>query len=185
VAVVIVIVILLLAVIVGLVIVAGINRLRRERVSVDEAFAGVEVQLTRRADLIPNLVNTVKGYMTHERETLEAVTDARAAAKAADSVPAAARADAQMQQALANLYAVAENYPDLKASTNFMQLQGELSRTEDQLAFSRQYYNDSVATLNRSMVTIPWSLMVGLAKVDKGVFYDAPDEQTTPPTVQF
>ena len=184
-AIVIVIVIVVLIVIAGLITVIGINRLRQRRVSVDEAFAGIEVQLTRRADLVPNLVETVKGYMTHERETLEAVTNARAAAKAADSVPAAAQADAQMQQALANLYAVAERYPDLKASTNFLQLQGELSRTEDQLAFARQYYNDAVATLNRTMVTIPWSMLVGFAKVDKGEFYDAPEGQTAPPTVQF
>ena len=125
-AIVIVIVIVVLVVIGGLIALMGINRLRQRRVSVDEAFAGIEVQLTRRADLIPNLVETVKGYMTHERETLEAVTNARAAAKAADSVPAAARADAQMQQALANLYAVAERYPDLKASTNFRPAPGRV-----------------------------------------------------------
>ena len=182
---VIVIVVVVLVIVVGLVAIVGINRLRRQRVSVDEAFAGVDVQLTRRADLIPNVVETVKGYTTHERETLQAVTDARVAAKAADSVPAAAHADAQMQQALANLYAVAENYPDLKASSNFLQLQGELSRTEDQLAFARQYYNDSVASLNRTMVTIPWSMFVGFAKVEKGTFYDAPEGQTEPPRVQF
>jgi LemA protein len=143
------------------------------------------VQLTRRAELIPNLVETVKGYMGHERGTLEAVTQARAAAQAANTVEEAAAADGQMRQALANLFAVAEAYPDLKTSTNFQQLQSELTRTEDQLAFARQYYNDAVATLNRSLVTIPWSFFAGMSGVEKGVFYDAPEGNTAPPTVSF
>ncbi|MFZ4517829.1 MAG: LemA family protein [Microthrixaceae bacterium] len=178
-------IVVVLVVAVVLVAVLGLNRLRQQRVRVDEAWAGIEVQLTRRADLVPNLVETVKGYMTHERGTLEAVTEARAAAGRAGSVGEAAAADAQMRSALANLFAVAEAYPDLKASANFGQLQGELSRTEDQLAFARQYYNDACATLNRTMVTIPWSLMVGPSGVEKGVFYDAPDGQATPPQVSF
>ena len=179
------IIVIVVVVLVGILALVGINRLRQQRVSVDEAFAGIDVQLTRRADLIPNLVETVKGYMGHERQTLESVTNARAAAQSARTVDEKAAADGQMQQALANLFAVAEAYPDLKASTNFAQLQTELSRTEDQLAFARQYYNDSVATLNRTMVTIPWSLFVGFSKVDKGVFYQAPEGQAAPPTVQF
>ncbi len=183
--VVVLIVILLLVVAVGLVAVVGINRLRQQRVLVDEAYAGIDVQLTRRAELIPNLVETVKGYMTHERGTLEAVTQARAAAQSARNVSEAAAADAQMTTALANLFATAEAYPDLKASTNFSELQAELSRTEDQLAFARQYYNDACSTLNRSMVTIPWSLFVGIAGVDKGVFYQAPPGSTAAPTVSF
>lgn len=178
-------IVVVLALVVGGFVVVGLNRLRGQRVSVDEAMAGIDVQLTRRSELIPNLVETVKGYMGHERETLEAVTNARAAASAASSVQEKAAADGQMQQALANLFAVAEAYPDLKASTNFMQLQAELSRTEDQLAFSRQYYNDSVATLNRTMVTIPWSMLAGMSGVDKGVFYDAPEGHAAPPEVRF
>jgi LemA protein len=180
-----IIVVVVLIVLVGLVAVTALNRLRGQRVSVDEAFAGIDVQLTRRADLIPNLVETVKGYMTHERGTLEAVTEARASAQRASTVGEKAAADGQMQQALANLFAVAEGYPDLKASTNFAQLQAELSRTEDQLAFARQYYNDACATLNRTMVTIPWSLFAGMSGVDKGVFYDAPDGHSAPPQVSF
>ncbi len=183
--VVVLIVILLLVLAVGAVAVLGINRLRQQRVLVDEAYAGIDVQLTRRAELIPNLVETVKGYMTHERGTLEAVTQARAAAQSARNVSEAAAADAQMTTALANLFATAEAYPDLKASTNFSELQSELSRTEDQLAFARQYYNDACSTLNRSMVTIPWSLFVGIAGVDKGVFYQAPPGSTAAPTVSF
>lgn len=174
-----------LALVVGGFVVAGLNRLRGQRVSVDEAMAGIDVQLTRRSELIPNLVETVKGYMGHERQTLEAVTAARSAAEGASGVREKAAADGQMQQALANLFAVAEAYPDLKASTNFSQLQAELSRTEDQLAFARQFYNDSVGTLNRTMVTIPWSMLVGMAGVERGEFYDAPDAATAPPEVRF
>ncbi len=179
------IVVLVIVVAIGLVAVVGMNRLRQQRVLVDEAYAGIDVQLTRRAELIPNLVETVKGYMQHERGTLEAVTQARAAAQAARNVGEAAAADAQMTTALANLFATAEAYPDLKASTNFSELQAELSRTEDQLAFARQYYNDACSTLNRTMVTIPWSLFVGVAGVERGVFYQAPAGSATVPSVSF
>lgn len=182
---------IVLAVVVVLVIgaavfaVVALNRLRTQQVLVDEALSGVDVQLTRRAELIPNLVETVRGYASHESGTLEAVTRARADAGAASSVEERAAADGQMRQALANLFAVAEAYPDLKASTNFAQLQAELGRTEDQLAFSRQYYNDSVSTLNRLVVTIPWSFFAGPAGVGRAVFYDAPDGNTAPPQVSF
>ncbi|HLU43215.1 MAG TPA: LemA family protein [Microthrixaceae bacterium] len=178
-------IVVVLVVAIGGFVVVGLNRLRGQRVSVDEAMAGIDVQLTRRSDLIPNLVETVKGYMGHERQTLEAVTEARARVDRASGVRDKAAADGQMQQALANLFAVAEAYPDLKASANFQQLQSELSRTEDQLAFARQYYNDAVATLNRTMVTIPWSMLVGMSGVEKGEFYDAPEASTAPPEVRF
>ncbi|CAN5487032.1 LemA family protein [soil metagenome] len=180
-----IILIVVLVVVIGLFVVVGLNKLRTQRVSVDEAFAGIDVQLTRRAELIPNLVETVKGYAAHESGTLEAVTKARADAQAANTVGEKAAADGEMRQALANVFAVAEQYPDLKASANFQQLQTELSRTEDQLAFARQYYNDACATLNRSMVTIPWSLFAGMSGVEKGVFYDAPEGNTAPPQVSF
>lgn len=174
-----------LVVAVALLVIVALNRLRTQRVSVDEAMAGIDVQLTRRADLVPNLVETVKGYMGHERETLEAVTAARADAQTASTVSQKSAADGEMRQALANLFAVAEGYPDLKASANFAQLQAELSRTEDQLAFARQYYNDACATLNRTIVTIPWSFFVGMSGVTKGQFYDAPDAAGAPPQVSF
>jgi LemA protein len=184
-ALIVIIVVVVIVVLVGLLVVTALNRLRTQRVSVDEAMAGIDVQLTRRAELIPNLVETVKGYVGHERGTLEAVTKARADTESARSVGEKAAADAEMRQALANLFAVAEAYPDLKASTNFSQLQTELSRTEDQLAFARQYYNDSCATLNRTMVTIPWSLFAGMSGVAKGEFYDAPAGNESPPQVSF
>jgi len=179
------IIVIIIVVLLGIVVVTALNRLRGQRVRVDEALAGIDVQLTRRAELIPNLVESVKGYMTHERAPLVSVTAARAAAQTANTVGEKAAADGQMRQALANLFAVAEQYPDLKASQNFLQLQGELSRTEDQLAFARQYYNDACATLNRTMVTIPWSLFAGMSGVAKGEFYEAPAANTAPPTVSF
>ena len=182
---VVIIIVVVLVVAVALLVITGLNRLRTQRVSVDEAFAGIDVQLTRRADLIPNLVETVKGYASHESGTREAVTKARNPAQPASTVSEAAAADGEMRQALANVFALAEAYPDLKASANFQQLQTELARTEDQLAFARQYYNDAVSTLNRSLVTIPWSLFAGMSGVEKGVFYDAPDANTAPPQVSF
>ncbi|MFV0316115.1 MAG: LemA family protein [Microthrixaceae bacterium] len=178
-------IVVVVVVAIGLFAVTALNRLRGQQVSVDEAEAGIDVQLTRRAELIPNLVETVKGYMGHEASTLEAVTAARSASQAAGSMSEKAAADAQTTQALANLFAVAEAYPELKASTNFQQLQGELTRTEDQLAFARQYYNDAAATLNRTMVTIPWSLFVGPSGVSKAAFYDAPVANEAPPEVDF
>ena len=174
-----------LVVLAGLFAVVGINRLRGQRVRVDEALGGIEVQLTRRAELIPNLVETVKGYASHERGTFEEVTRARAAAQSAHTAPELAAADGMMRHAIAGLFAVAEQYPDLKASANFQQLQSELARTEDQLAFARQYYNDAAATLNTTMVTIPWSLLVGVAGVTKAEFYDAPEANEAAPQVSF
>ncbi len=174
-----------LVVVGGLFVMVGLNRLRTQRVSVDEAFAGIDVQLTRRAELIPNLVETVKGYAAHEKGTFESVTAARGAAQAAKTVGEKAAADGQMQAALANLFAVAEQYPDLKASENFQQLQSELARTEDNLAFARQFYNDACATLNRTMVTIPWSFLTGMSGVAKGEFYDAPAANEAAPAVSF
>jgi LemA protein len=178
-------VVVVLVVLVGLVAVVGLNRLRQQRVLVDEAAAGIDVQLTRRAELVPNLVETVKGYMGHERATLEAVTDARSAMGSARTMGEKAAADSQMQAALASLFAVAEAYPDLLASQNFQALQAELTRTEDQLAFARQYHNDSASTLNRTMVTIPWSLFVGMSGVHRAEFYDAPTQDEAPPQVDF
>ena len=149
-------------------VVVGFNKLRTTDIGAQEALGGIDVQLTRRADLIPNLVETVKGYAAHEKGVFEEVTAARAGLAAAakgDDVPAKAAADAAMQQALVRVNAVAENYPDLKANTNFLQLQEQLSETENQISFARQYYNDAVATLNKLVVTIPWMLLSGMAGV--------------------
>ena len=168
--------------------VAGFNRLRRSDVAAQEALGGIDVQLTRRADLIPNLVNTVKGYAAHEKGVFEEVTAARTAVSAAaqsPDVPAKAAADARLQNALVRVNAVAENYPDLKASTNFADLQRQLADTENQISFARQYYNDAVATLNKLTATVPWMFFTDLAGVHRRAFYDAPAGQEQAPTVDF
>ncbi len=162
------------------------NKLRKLNVNVEEGYAQIEVQLARRSDLIPNLVETVKGYASHEKSVLEAVTNARAHIKEANGVGETAVADAQLTSALNNLMVVAENYPDLKASTNFLQLQEELTTTENKIAFARQYYNESVRALNTAIVTFPSMLFVGMAGVSKHDFYEVPDaSQRNAPEVGF
>jgi LemA protein len=126
------------------------------------AWAQIDVQLKRRVDLIPNLVESVKGYMKHERGTLEAVTNARAAIMSAKSPKEAAKADGQLAGALKSLFAVAENYPKLEASQNFMQLQEELSGTETKIAYARQLYNDVVLQYNNAIQTIPSNIVAAL-----------------------
>ena len=167
-------------------VVATYNKLVKANVAVDEAFAQIEVQLKRRTDLIPNLVNTVKGYAAHESSTFEKVTEARAVAEHANGVAEVAAADGMLTQALRGLLAVAEAYPDLKASANFLALQEELSATENKIAFARQYYNDSVRKLNELIVAIPTKFFAGMAKVGKREFYEVPDAaDRNAPTVTF
>jgi len=153
-------------------VVAQYNRLVRLKITVDEAFAQIEVQLKRRADLIPNLVETVKGYAKHEQGTFDAVVAARAKATSASSVADVAAADGAVTTALRGLLAVAEAYPDLKASANFLSLQEELSTTENKVSFSRQFYNDNVRSLNTAVKTVPTSFFAGLAKVSARQFYE-------------
>ena len=180
---------LLIIIAVGLFVVYAVvqyNRLVRLNVQVDEAFAQIEVQLKRRADLIPNLVETVKGYASHEREALEKVVQARAASTTASTMPAIAAADGALTNALRGLLAVAEAYPDLKASSNFLQLQEELATTENKVSFSRQFYNETVRTLNTAVKTIPTSFFVGLAKVGAREFYEVDDPAArNAPNVKF
>jgi LemA protein len=182
-----IIVIVVLVALVGFVVV-GFNKLRTSDVGAQEALGGIDVQLTRRAELIPNLVETVKGYAAHESSVFEEVTRARAgvqAAAAGDDVPAKAAADQALQQALVRVNAVAENYPELKANQNFLDLQNQLAETENQIAFARQYYNDAVRDLNQAVRTIPWMFFSGVAGVKEREFYDAPDTHTAAPGVEF
>ena len=166
--------------------VAQYNRLIRLNISVDEAWAQIEVQLKRRADLIPNLVETVKGYAAHEQSTFDAVVTARAKATTASTVADTAAADGMLTQALRGLLAVAEAYPDLKASANFISLQEELSTTENKVAFSRQFYNDNVRELNTAVKTVPTNFFAGFAKVDEREFYEVEDPQSRQvPNVKF
>jgi LemA protein len=166
--------------------VAQYNRLIRLNISVDEAWAQIEVQLKRRADLIPNLVETVKGYAQHEQSTFDAVVTARAKATTASTVADTAAADGMLTQALRGLLAVAEAYPDLKASANFISLQEELATTENKVAFSRQFYNDNVRELNTAVKTVPTNFFAGFAKVNEREFYEIEDPQDRKaPTVKF
>ncbi len=182
-----IVIVVVLVLLVGFVI-TGFNKLRTTDVAAEEALGGIDVQLTRRADLIPNLVETVKGYAAHEKGVFEEVTQARAgvaAAAAGNDVPAKAAADAALQQALVRVNAVAEAYPDLKANTNFLELQKQLAETENQLSFARTYYNDAVATLNKLVLTIPWMFLTGIAGVHKREFYEAPEGHEHAPQVSF
>jgi len=162
------------------------NRLVRLNVAVSEAFSQIEVQLKRRSDLIPNLVETVKGYAAHEQATFEKVVAARAKATTATTVADVAAADGMVTQALRGLLAVAEAYPDLKASSNFLALQEELSTTENKVSFARQFYNENVRALNTAVKTMPTSFFAGLAKVTSRQFYEVEDPQSRQaPTVKF
>jgi LemA protein len=181
-----VLVILGLIVVVALLLVALYNRLVRLRNRVDNAWAQVEVQLKRRWDLIPNLVETVKGYAAHERETFEAVTNARTAAQNASGPAEAAQAEGILSQALGRLFAVAEAYPELRATENFQQLQAQLSETEDKVAVSRQVYNDTVLTYHNAIQTFPGMLFAGPFGFTMREFFEVEDEaQREAPSVDF
>jgi LemA protein len=158
------------------------NRLVRLRALVKEGFSGITVQLRRRADLIPNLVEAVKGYATHEREVFEQVTAARAATVNAGSVQATAQADAQMTGLLGRLFAVAEAYPELKANTNFLQLQDQLANIEGELQSSRRYYNATVRDLNSTIQSFPPVLIARPLGFTEEPFYqdDDPAIQSAP-----
>lgn len=164
------------------------NTLVRLRNAVRNAWSQIDVQLKRRYDLIPNLVETVRGYMTHERETLEAVTRARNLAQGAAGAGVADRAQAegQLSRALMNLFAVAEQYPDLKANQNFMALQEELVSTENRIGFARQAYNDAVMTLNNAIQMFPANLFAGLLGFKEEAFFQVDsEEERQAPKVSF
>ena len=163
------------AVVVFLYLVAIYNRLVRLRALVKEGFSGITVQLRRRADLIPNLVEAVKGYATHEREVFEEVSKARAASVNAGSVEATAQADAQLTGMLGRLFAVAEAYPELKANTNFLQLQDQLSSIEGELQSARRYYNATVRDLNSNIQSFPQVLIARPMGFTEEPFYQDDD----------
>ena len=160
------------------------NGLVRRRNQVDNAWSQIDVQLKRRYDLIPNLVETVKGYAGHERGTLEAVTEARARAIGAQGPADQASAESVLTGALKSLFAVAESYPDLRASQNFL-LQQELSATEDRAAYARQYYNDAVLTYNNAVSTVPQSIFAAIFKFRPREYFQAGGEERGPVPVQF
>lgn len=166
--------------------VASYNRLVRLRALVREGFSGITVQLRRRADLIPNLVETVKGYATHERETLDQITQARAAATASGDVAGTAKADAQMTGLLGRVIAISENYPELKASANFRELQDELSSIEGELAGARRYYNATVRDLNTRVQSFPDTVFARpLGFTEEVPYADADPAIQSAPKVSF
>ncbi len=165
-------------------IVMGYNGLVRKRNRVQDASAQIDVQLKRRYDLIPNLVNAVKGYMKYEKSVLTQVTQLRTSI-ISGSMQDKAQANNKISQALKSIFAVAENYPDLKASQNFKQLQDELTDTEDKISFVRTSYNDYVLDYNNSMQTFPGNVFASAFHFKKDDFFQAPEEETGPVQVNF
>ena len=176
------IIVLIVLVVLVMWIIAMYNGLVRLRNQVRNAWSQIDVQLKRRHDLIPNLVETAKGYMKHERETLEEITKARAAAMDAKSVGETAKAEGQLQGALSKFYLVVENYPDLKANQNFLSLQEELTSTENKVGFSRQFYNDQVMQYNNRIESVPTNIVANLFRFEKSEFFEleSPAERAVP-----
>lgn len=171
------IVILVIVVAVLIAFVLGYNKIRGADVRVDEALGGIDVELTRRASLIPSLVSTVQTFASHEKAILDHVTDARAALTSATggkSVAQRSAAEQQLDQAVGQVLALGQSYPQLSSSNNFLNLQENLADTENKLAFARQYYNDAVATSNKLISTIPWMFVAGAAGVSQREFYQTP-----------
>ena len=178
----------IVVVLVALLLLGGIwiyNRLVRLRVRVNNGWSQIDVQLRRRYDLIPNLVTTVQGYATHERELFERVTEARSQAMDANAVPDQAQAENQITRGIRQLFAVAENYPDLKANQNFLALQEELTGTESKIAFARQFYNDQVMLLNTLIGSFPSNVVAKAFGFGPREFFDIEDPVREPSQVEF
>ena len=179
-------IILIVIVIIIILAVVGIyNGLVTARNKVKNAWAQIDVQLNRRADLIPNLVETVKGYAAHESSVFEDVTAARAGLMNANGVKEISDANNQLSSTLKTLFAVAENYPELKANENFKELQAQLAQTEDKIAYSRQFYNDSVMMYNNKCQTFPSNIFAGMFGFKEADFFEAAGEARSVPKVEF
>lgn len=179
------IIVIVVVVVLVIAIIALYNNLVKLRNMVDNAWAQIDVQLQRRLDLIPNLVETVKGYASHERGTLDEVTNARTAVMNAPTPEGKMQADGMLTGALKNLFAVAEAYPDLKANQNFQQLQAELANTEDKISYMRQSYNDTVMKFNTAIQTFPAVIFAGMMGFHQRDSFDAAAGAETAPRVQF
>ena len=180
----IIIVVVLLIIIIGTVI-HMYNNLVSLRNRVKNSYAQIDVQLKRRNDLIPNLVETVKGYASHEKGVLEEVTKARSNVMNASDVKETSEADNQLTGALKTLFAVAENYPDLKANSNFQQLQEQLNDTENKIAYSRQFYNDCVLKYNNACEQFPSNILAGLFHFEEADFFESDEASREVPKVEF
>ena len=174
-----------LAVVIGLLLVTLYNRLVRLRNRTENAWSQVDVQLRRRYDLIPNLVETVKGYASHERGTFEEVTQARTRAQQAGTVEEQGPAENALTAAIGRLFAVAEAYPELRASENFQQLQAQLEETEDKIRVARQVYNDTVLTYENARETVPTNLVASMFSFDEKPFFEIEEPAREAPRVQF
>jgi len=152
---------------------------------IDNSLSQINVQLKRRADLIPNLIDTVKGYAKHEKEIMKSVSDARKALVGAKDLKSKVEANNVLENALGRLFAIAENYPDLKANTNFLELQRELTTTEDKVAYSRQFYNDSILTYNNLVTTFPGNMFAGMFGRKKKEFFQIAEKDKDLPKVKF
>jgi LemA protein len=186
------IILIVVVILIALFLIGAYNGMVRARNKVDEAWSGIDVQLKRRHDLIPNLVETVKGYAAHERETFQAVTDARARAMSASGPAQAGAAEGILSQALGRLFAVAEAYPQLRATENFQQLQAELTNTEDQIAAARRIYNGNVQAYNTKIQVFPNSIIAGMGGFTAREYFEIEDpgdrepvkvDFSTPPSV--
>ncbi len=181
-----VLVVLILIVIVAVFAVSIYNSLVGLRNQVKNAWSQIDVQLKRRHDLIPNLIETVKGYMNHERATLENITNARSKAVSAQGINEKAQAETQLTEALGKFNLVVENYPDLKANQNFLALQEELTSTENKISFSRQNYNDQVLSFNNKIQMFPSNIVAGMFNFKEEVFFEVEDKsERAVPKVSF
>ena len=179
-------IVIVLAVVVLALVIGAYNGLIRRRNQIENAWSQIDVQLKRRLDLIPNLVETVKGYAAHERETLEGVINARNAAIAAPNTPdGQAGANNMLTGALGKLFALGEAYPDLKANQNFLQLQEELTATEGRVAYSRQFYNDSVLDYNNKLEQFPTVFFAKAMKFSRREYFQAEEAARTVPSIEF
>lgn len=169
----------------GAIIVGVYNKLVNARNMVKDQWAQIEVHLKRRADLIPNLVETVKGYASHEKDTLEAVISARNKAVAANTPETEIKANGELTQALGRLFALSEAYPDLKANTNFMDLQKNLKETEDKISYSRQFYNDSVLKYKNKLEMFPSNIVAGIFGFKPEMFFEANEAERQTPEIKF
>lgn len=179
------IILIVVLVIIVLFVIILYNRLVRLKNQVKNAWAQIDVQLKRRNDLIPNLVETVKGYMKHEKETLENITKARSAIQKSQDVKGTAKASNMLSESLKSLFAVSENYPDLKASQNFTQLQEEITGTENKIAYARQHYNDIVMKYNTKIEMFPNNLFSRMLGYQKEELFEAEEEERKNVKVSF
>ena len=166
-------------------IISTYNSLIELRNRVKDQWAQIDVQLKRRFDLIPNLVETIKGYTKHESETLENVIKARNTYLTAETPEGQMKADGELTQAISKLFALTESYPDLKANTNFIELQNELQETEDKIASARQFYNDTVLKYNNKVEMVPSNIIAALFKFKKEAFFEANDQERQNVSVKF